>query len=118
MELNSGDVLLCEFYFSDFKASKRRPVIVFKDNLPFDDFVGVPISSQTSQLHDDEFILEPSDMASGVLPKRSKIMVRKTFVISRQVILKKYGQLSFTRFQQLHRDFCHFFGCCGSSKGS
>ena len=106
MELKPGEVLLCEFYFSDFRTSKRRPVIVFKDNLPFEDFVGVPISSQITKLHEDEFILEPSDMASGVLPKRSKIMVRKTFVISRQVIVKKYGQLSDARFQQLHRDFC------------
>ena len=112
MDLTPGEVLLCEFYFSDFQTSKRRPVIVFKDNLPFDDFVGIPVSSQTSRLHDDEFILKPSDMALGALPKRSKIMVRKTFVISRQVIVKKYGQLSDARFQRLHEDFCHFFGCC------
>ena len=63
MDLTPGEVLLCEFYFSDFQTSKRRPVIVFKDNLPFDDFVGIPVSSQTSRLHDDQFILEPSDMA-------------------------------------------------------
>jgi mRNA interferase MazF len=112
MDLTPGEVLLCEFYFSDFQTSKRRPVIVFKDNLPFDDFVGIPVSSQTLRLYDDEFILEPSDMALGALPKRSKIMVRKTFVISRQVIVKKYGQLSDARFQRLHEDFCHFFGCC------
>ncbi len=47
MDLTPGEVLLCEFYFSDFQTSKRRPVIVFKDNLPFDDFVGIPVSSQT-----------------------------------------------------------------------
>ena len=57
MELKPGEVLLCEFYFSDFRTSKRRPVIVFKDNLPFEDFVGVPISSQITKLHEDEFIL-------------------------------------------------------------
>lgn len=112
MDLKPGDVLLCEFYFSDLKTSKRRPVIVFKDNLPFDDFVGVPVSSQIGKLHEDEFILEPSDMGSGALPERSKIMVRKTFVISRQVVVKKYGQLSEARFQRLHQDFCSFFGCC------
>ena len=113
MDLKSGDLLLCEFYFSDLRVSKRRPVIVFKDNLPFNDFVGIPISSQITRLHEDEFILEPTDMASGALPKRSKIMVRKTFVISRQVIVKKYGQLSAARFKQLHQDFCCFFDCGG-----
>lgn len=111
MDLMPGDVLLCEFYFSDFQDFKRRPVIVLKSNLPFDDFVGIPVSSQISRLHDDEFILEPADMVLGALPKRSKIMVRKTFVISRQVVTKKYGQISPARFQQLHRDFCRFFDC-------
>ncbi|MCG5536027.1 type II toxin-antitoxin system PemK/MazF family toxin [Ectothiorhodospira mobilis] len=112
MDVVPGDVVLCAFYFSDLKTHKRRPVIVFKDNLPFDDFVGIPVSSQTAQLHDDESILEPFDLSIGTLPKRSKIMVRKTFVIAKPVIVKRYGRLSKTRFQQLHRHFCHFFGCC------
>ncbi len=34
MEIKEGDVLLCEFYFSDLKKSKNRPVLVLKDNLP------------------------------------------------------------------------------------
>ncbi|TDN95751.1 MULTISPECIES: type II toxin-antitoxin system PemK/MazF family toxin [Halomonas] len=112
MDVAPGDVVLCEFYFSDLQTRKRRPVIVFKDNLPFDDFVGIPVSSQTARLHDDESLLDPDDLATGSLPKRSKIMVRKTFVIAKPVIVKQYGQLSEMRFQQLHRDFCRFFGCC------
>lgn len=114
MDIAPGDVVLCAFYFSDLNERKRRPVIVFKDNLPFDDFVGIPVSSQTARLHDDECLLEPSDLVVGELPKRSKIMVRKTFVIAKQVIVKKYGQLSAARFEQLHGDFCRFFGCCPS----
>ncbi|MBD3655343.1 type II toxin-antitoxin system PemK/MazF family toxin [Marinobacter sp.] len=112
MEVKPGELVLCEFYFSDFETSKRRPVVVFKDNLPFNDFVGVPVSSKINQLHADEFLLEPVDMADGVLPKRSKIMVRKTFVISKHVIVKKYGALMPARFAQLHADFCRYFGCC------
>lgn len=84
---------------------------MFKVNLPFDDFVGIPVSSQIAKLHNDEFILEPSELGEGTLPKRSKIMVRKTFVISRQVVVKKYGQLSSARLERLHKDFCQFFGC-------
>jgi mRNA interferase MazF len=54
MEVNIADIVLCEFYFSDLKTSKKRPVLVFKDNLPYDDFVGIPISSQLRQLYADE----------------------------------------------------------------
>lgn len=65
MDVKKGDVVLCEFYFSDLDTRKLRPVIVFKDNLPFEDFVGISVSSQTSKLHDDESILEPFDIDTG-----------------------------------------------------
>jgi mRNA interferase MazF len=111
VDINPGDLLLCEFYFSDFKQTKKRPVLVFKDNLPFNDFVGIPVSSQLQQLHDDEFLIEQSDFIQGYLPKKSKIMIRKTFLISKQVVIKKYGSLSPQRFEQCHQAFCRYFGC-------
>lgn len=115
MDVEQGELVLCEFYFSDLGASKRRPVIVFRDNLPFDDFVGIPVSSRISNLHWDEFLLEPEDIAEGTLPKLSKVMVRKTLVISKAVITKKYGKLTPERFQRLHSDFCKYFDCCANS---
>jgi mRNA interferase MazF len=39
MDLTPGEVLLCEFYFSDFQTSKRRPVIVFNE------MSGIPIQN-------------------------------------------------------------------------
>jgi hypothetical protein len=30
VEIKPGEIVLCEFYFSDFKASKHRPVVVHK----------------------------------------------------------------------------------------
>ncbi|DAB30014.1 MAG TPA: hypothetical protein CFH84_06420, partial [Sulfurimonas sp. UBA12504] len=39
MEIKQSDVLLCEFYFSDLQKSKNRPVLIFKDNLPHNDFM-------------------------------------------------------------------------------
>lgn len=46
MEVKEADVVLCEFYFSDLKQSKNRPVLVLKDNLPYNDFIAMPISSK------------------------------------------------------------------------
>jgi len=46
MDINVGDILLCKFYFSDLQTSKNRPVLVFKDNLPFNDFIGLPTRFQ------------------------------------------------------------------------
>ena len=94
MEIKQLDIVLCEFYFSDIKKSKNRPVLVFKDNLPYDDFVAIPISSKIDKLHKDEVIINIDDLSDGVLPKTSKLMVRKTFVVSKQVVLKKYATIS------------------------
>ena len=38
MDVKEGDIVLCTFYFSDLKSNKKRPVLVFKDSLPYDDF--------------------------------------------------------------------------------
>ncbi|MEA3360755.1 MAG: type II toxin-antitoxin system PemK/MazF family toxin, partial [Thermodesulfobacteriota bacterium] len=58
MEINLADIVLCEFYFSDLKTSKKRPVLVFKDNLPYNDFIAIPVSSKIDNLKAGETILD------------------------------------------------------------
>lgn len=57
MDVKAADVVLCEFYFSDAKASKNRPVLILKDNLPHNDFLGIAISSKTSKLFKGKSII-------------------------------------------------------------
>ncbi len=111
MEIKEADVLLCEFYFSDLKKSKNRPVLVLKDNLPYNDFVAVPLSSKVNSLHEDEVLLDNSKFVTGQIPKNSKLMIRKTFVVSKDVVLKRYGRLSKESFKYYHKLFCEYFGC-------
>jgi mRNA interferase MazF len=88
MDVNTADVVLCEFYFSDLKATKKRPVLVLKDNLPHNDFVGLPISSQLDKLLAGKFEIENSMFQSGSIPKKSKLIIRKPFVVSKNVVIK------------------------------
>ena len=111
MEIIQADVVLCEFYFSDLKKSKNRPVLVLKDNLPYNDFVAIPISSKTEKLQNDEVILDNSQFSNGKIPKTSKLMIRKTFVVSKDVIQKRYGTLSKQSFEKYHNLFCEYFSC-------
>jgi len=111
MEVDVGDVVLCKFYFSDFQEYKNRPVLVFKDNLPFDDFVAIPISSKIERLYFDEHIINSSDFSIGNLVVDSKLMLRKTFVVSKKSILKKYGKLSENSFKKVYKLFCEYFAC-------
>ncbi len=111
MDLNAGDIVLCEFYFSDLKQSKKRPVLIFKDNLPHNDFIAIPISSQISKMQKDEMLLSRTDFQTGSIPKDSKLMLRKTFVVSKSVVLKKYGALSHHMYEHTHHAFCQYFNC-------
>ncbi|MBF0266156.1 MAG: type II toxin-antitoxin system PemK/MazF family toxin [Gammaproteobacteria bacterium] len=111
MDISKADVVLCEFYFSDLKVSKKRPVLILKDNLPFDDFIAIPISSQIRNFHPDEVHIGNDCFQYGGIPKKSKLMLRKTFVVSKSVVLKKYGTLSDYTFNNYHKLFCQFFEC-------
>ena len=111
MEVNIADVVLCEFYFSDLKKSKNRPVLVFKDNLPHDDFIAIPISSKIEKMYKDELSLGKSDFSKGSIPKDSKIMIRKTFVVSKNAVVKKYGTTTPESYQRFHQHFCNYFQC-------
>jgi len=111
MELKQFDIVLCEFYFSDLNNTKKRPVLVFKDNLPYDDFVAIPISSKVDNLKEDEMLIDNSDFIDGGIKKVSKVMIRKTFVVSKKVVIKKYGTLKAESFKKYHNDFCKYFGC-------
>ena len=88
MEINVADVVLCEFYFSDLKTSKKRPVLFLKDNLPYDDFVGIPISSQLEQLHHDEHEIDNSAFSHGGIPKKSKLILRNRLLFQKRQSLK------------------------------
>jgi len=111
MEIREADVVLCEFYFSDLKDYKSRPVLVFKDNLPHNDFIAIPMSSNISKLYEDEIIIDNCDFKSGFIPQISKVMVRKTFVVSKQVVIKKYGTLKIKSFEKYKNQFCTYFNC-------
>jgi len=84
MEVKHLDVVLCEFYFSDLNKSKQRPVLIFKDNLPHDDFVAIPISSKIDKMYKDELLLDNTNFINGSIPQASKLMIRKTFVVSKK----------------------------------
>ena len=114
IEINVADVVLCEFYFSDFSQFKQRPVLVLKDNLPHNDFVGIPLSSQLRQLYQDESLVDSSKFSQGGIPKTSKIMVRKPFIVSKSVVIKKYGTLKVDAFKEYHELFCLYFDCASA----
>lgn len=56
-------------------------------------------------------LLGNSDFLNGNPPVTSKLMTRKIFVVSKDVVLKKYGTLASEAFMRYHQTFCNYFGC-------
>ena len=111
MEINRLDVVLCEFYFSDLTTSKKRPVLVYKDNLPYDDFIAIPISSKILKMNEDELLIDNVDFKNGEIPKTSKLILRKMFVVSKKVVIKKYGTITNKAYLKYQNSFCKYYGC-------
>ena len=57
------------------------------------DVVAIPISSKIDKLKEDEILICNGDFEIGSIKQVSKLMVRKTFVVSKEVVIKKYGRL-------------------------
>ena len=108
-----GEVVLCKVYFSSLNMFKNRPVLVLKDNLPYNNFICLPISSKIKNLHIDEFVISNNDFQIGSIPKDSKVMIRKVFTISKNNITKKYGKLNIEKFEEIRSKFCNYFECKG-----
>lgn len=50
-------------------------------------------------------------LSDGLLPKDSKIMIRKTFIIDKNIIIKKYGTLKSKIFEDISNNFCNYYEC-------
>ncbi|WXU00790.1 MAG: hypothetical protein Ctma_1522 [Catillopecten margaritatus gill symbiont] len=111
LNIEKFDIVLCKFYFTDLKSYKNRPVLILKDNLPFDDFLVIAISSKVNKLFDDEILIDNHAFKNGEIPKTSKVMLRKTFVIEKSMIVKKYGKLTDTAMDEIHESLCNFYQC-------
>ena len=79
--------------------------------MSYDDFIAIPISSKTENIKDDELLICNDDLEYGFIPKTSKQIIRKTFVVSKKVVLKKYGTLNKSSFNKYKEYFCIYHGC-------
>jgi mRNA interferase MazF len=111
VEIKEGEVVRCEFYFSNIQKTKFRPVLVLKYNLPYNDFIGIPISSKVSTLQKNELLLNINEFETGSIPKKSKLIIRKPFAISKDIVEKYYGTLQKEKFKEIKMLFCSYFEC-------
>lgn len=73
MRFERGDLLLIPFPFTDLSATKQRPVLALTAPDARDDFIALPVTSQTQS--EPALPLTDASLLSGSLPRASWIRI-------------------------------------------
>lgn len=85
------DVVLVHYPFSDLSTTKVRPAIIVHAPHPSQDCLIVPLTSRTTALYPDEFVLEDWKAAGLNVATAAK---RGIYTVHQNLIIKLVGHLS------------------------
>ena len=104
---SQNEVILVRYPFSDMAATKVRPAVVVSAAHPHNDYLVVPLTSKTADLHVGEFILADWQSAGLNLPSAVK---RGVYTVHGSLILKSVGRLSTRDSQQVEKSLRQWLG--------
>lgn len=88
---SKNDVILVHYPFSDLSTTKIRPAIIVHAPHPSQDCLIVPLTSRTTALYPDEFVLEDWKTAGLNVVTAVK---RGIYTVHQSLIIKLVGHLS------------------------
>lgn len=94
--LESGEVVLVPFPFTDLSQVKRRPVLILSNrnhNSVSKDFICCGMTSNLGNRR-NSILLDPSEMAEGAIPVKSRVKYDKVFTLEKSLIVKALGMVS------------------------
>jgi CDP-6-deoxy-D-xylo-4-hexulose-3-dehydrase len=102
MEIREGDVILSKVVFTDLSEIKKRPVLVINSIHP-SDFLALPITtSDTKAFH---IPIDNDDFEEGGIPKPSKVLIPKPYILDKSLYIKHYGKLKRKSLENIIRIF-------------
>lgn len=105
MSCKVGDIILISFPYTDLLSTKKRPVLVIKDENEYGDIICFQITSNAKQ--SNLFEINTDDLIEGDLKLRSFVKYDKCFTISTQNADKKLAQLNPTSLEKIKKLFCN-----------
>jgi len=96
------EILLIPVPFTDLTSQKKRPVLVLSNseyNTASSDLIVAAITSQVTG-KPFEVSLNNEDMAHGTLKVNSCIRADKIYTLSQDIVVKKFGQIHKSKFEQ------------------
>ena len=104
MSYKTGDVVLVKFPFTNLKKSKKRPVLIVKDENELNDIVCFQITSNYQQ--QNVLKIQNNNFVNDSLPLDSYIKYDKCFTISTDIVDKKIAMLNSDFLFRLKQVFC------------
>jgi len=104
MSYKKGDILLINFPFTDLVNSKKRPVLLIKDENEFGDFVCFQITSKQKQINTLE--IKNRDLEGAKLKLSSYVKYDKCFTLETSIVDKKLSAVKNEFLENLKQLFC------------
>jgi len=102
MEIREGDVILSKVVFTDLSEIKKRPVLVI-NSISASDFLTLPIT--TSDTKAFYIPIDNDDFEEGGIPKPSKVLIPKPYILEKSLYIKHYGKLKRKSLENIIRIF-------------
>ena len=104
MSYKKGDIVLIKFPFTNLLKSKKRPVLLIKDENSLNDFVCFQITSKSTQ--EALYQINQKDLKEGELKLTSFVKYDKCFTLSAETVDKKLASLDNEFMDKLKVLFC------------
>ena len=105
MTYSVGDIILVKFPFTDLKKSKKRPVLIVKDENELGDIVCFQITSNIEQ--SNLLKIQDKDLDKKKLSLKSYIKYDKCFTINTSIVDKKIAKVKSNLLSELKLLFCN-----------
>ena len=105
MNCKSGDIVLIKFPFTDLLQSKKRPVLVIKNDNELGDIVCFQITSQSHAKNTLE--VNSDSVQSGELKLKSFVNYDKCFTLNSTIAEKKLASVSTDFMLKIKEFFCN-----------
>ena len=104
MNYKRGDIVLIKFPFTTLLKSKKRPVLIIKDENIQGDFVCFQITSK--KIQSNLYAIDIKELSAGHLPLQSYVKYDKCFTLNSELVDKKLASTSNNLLEQLKELFC------------
>ena len=105
MIYKKGDIVLINFPFTDLSKSKKRPVLIIKDENNFQDIVCFQITSKSTQ--QSILKIEQDNLIDGKLKLISFVKYDKCFTLNSEIVDKKLASVNNEFIDKLKIFFCN-----------